>query len=202
MSSKINVNKILKKHNETLNTKNDKLYFVRYPLIGSIIIFFILGKPNSDMVNIFAVSLSIFIGLFLNLLVLILSFAKTNSYIKDEENRLELLKETFYNLSYTIILSLIALGVLFLTTITFFPSDLSFTIEMSLMHKSLPDVEIVINEIISFFMLIYFYFVLIKVILTLLMIIKRIFNLFEKEIEQILKEHKKNNNKTSYEDYD
>lgn len=122
MSSKINVKEIFDKHHQTIQypnkclSKKDKQQFFLYPIIGSIIAIIAIGKPNSDMINIFAVCLSIFIGLFLNLLVLILSFTESKTKIKDKKNRAELLEQTFYNLSYTIVISLIALGILFLTT--------------------------------------------------------------------------------------
>ncbi|MUP38674.1 hypothetical protein [Labilibaculum euxinus] len=206
MSSKINVKEIFDKHHQTIQypnkslSKKDKQQFFLYPIIGSIIALITIGKPNSDMINIFAVCLSIFIGLFLNLLVLILSFTESKTKIKDKKNRAELLEQTFYNLSYTIVISLIALGILFLTTISIFPSNWNLQIPFSRLGIDFNDYFLNVNYLITNIIAITFYFVFIKVIVTLLMIVKRIFNLFIEEIKSTNEENKIDIK--DYEDYD
>jgi hypothetical protein len=91
MASKVNVTEILSKHKSTLLTnegkllRKDKRFFITYPLITGLLLAFIVRIPNDGLVNIFAICLSIFIGLFLNLLVLIISFAENKLSIKDKK---------------------------------------------------------------------------------------------------------------------
>ena len=122
MASKVNVFEIISKHKSTLQHNGEFLsidikFFVTYPILIGLLISLIAGIAEDRLVNIFAICLSIFIGLFLNLLVLIMSYAENKLNIKDKRNRAELLEQTFYNITYTIIASLLALGFLFLACI-------------------------------------------------------------------------------------
>lgn len=194
MSSKVNVSEIISKHKSTLQGGNgkmlkiDKKYFLTYPLILGFILSVLVRIPSDGLVNIFAICLSIFIGLFLNLLVLIISFAENKLNIKDKRNRAILLEQTFYNITYTIIASLVGLGFLFLSNINFFPT--SWAINLSLIDNNIVDLEIkkiAVNAVVRFSFYFVFYSIFIHIIMTLLMIVKRIFRLFKAEIEEINK---------------
>lgn len=190
MKSKINVLEIFKRHKETLSypdkiiSKKDNFIFYTLPILFTFFCLIILRIPDNNTANIFATCLSIFIGLFLNLLVLILTFVENKFNISDYKNRLELVKQIFYNLSYTIVVSLIALGFLFISSVKIFPEKLKWGINISgEAYKLLRYKRIETNEIISVLFTAFFYFYLSKVMITLLMVIKRIFTLFTAEIE-------------------
>ena len=139
MKSKINLHEIIEKHFTTLKgvngkfIKKDKRTFFYLPVIIGLLLLILISSPNEKLINIFTLSLSVFIGLFLNLLVLIISFAENKLKIKDNKNRTELLKQTFYNITYTIIISLIGLGLLFIANISVFPND--WIIDLSLLNN-------------------------------------------------------------------
>lgn len=192
MKSKINLYEIIEKHFSTLKNqegnfiKRDKKIFFRYPILFGLLMLIFVNSPSEKLINIFTVSLSVFIGLFLNLLVLIISFAENKLKIKDNKNRTELLKQTFYNITYTIVISLIGLGLLFIANISIFTEscffDLSF---LDNKYFSLPEMKIYANKIFELIFYFAFYIVFTHIIITLLMIIKRIYKLFNVEIENI-----------------
>jgi hypothetical protein len=193
MASKVNVSEIISKHKSTLQNgdgkllKKDKKFFIVYPLIVGVFLALIVRIPNDGLVNIFAICLSIFIGLFLNLLVLIISFAENKLSIKDKKNRAILLEQTFYNITYTIVASLIGLGFLFLANVDFFPAKWTIDLNPILTKVKLSIKPISVNSIVGFVLYFIFYSVFSHIIMTLLMIIKRIFKLFKVEIEEINK---------------
>lgn len=195
MKSKINLHEIIEKHFSTLKSddgnfiKKDKKIFFRYPIYIGFLMLIFITTPNEKLINIFTLSLSVFIGLFLNLLVLIISFAENKLKIKDNKNRTELLKQTFYNITYTIVVSLIGLGLLFVANISLFPTN--WHIDLSFLDNEyffLP--KIYANKIFELFFYFAFYVVFTHIITTLLMIIKRIYKLFNVEIENINKPQK------------
>lgn len=191
MASKVNVREIINKHISTLQSSNgklnrkDKKIFIYFPLLLGFFLSLTVGVPNEVLLNIFAVCLSIFIGLFLNLLVLIISFAENKLNVKDKRNRAILLEQTFYNITYTIIASLIGLGLLFISNVDFFPENWTADFNPLLSKLSINIKLISINSIFKFIFYFFFYSVFCHIIITLLMIIKRIFKLFKVEIEHI-----------------
>jgi len=195
MASKINVCEIISNHKSTLLTtegkflRKDKRFFVVYPLTLGLFLLFVVGIPGDGLTNIFAICLSIFIGLFLNLLVLIISFAENKFNIKDKKNRAILLEHTFYNITYTIVVSLIGLGFLFVANVDFFPAKWKICLNFvsSILHLSTK--EVTLNSIANYFFIFVFYSVFTHIIMTLLMIVKRIFKLFKMEINHINDSH-------------
>lgn len=192
MASKVNVFEIISKHKSTLQHNGEFLsidikFFVTYPILIGLLISLIAGIAEDRLVNIFAICLSIFIGLFLNLLVLIMSYAENKLNIKDKRNRAELLEQTFYNITYTIIASLLALGFLFLACINYFPNNWVLDIR-SLASKFNVILDCIPwNSIFRFLLCFVFYSIFAHIIMTLLMIVKRIFKLFKVELEEINK---------------
>lgn len=200
-SSKINVCNVIREHLGTLKydngryIKKDKKFFFVYPIVIAIIAIILIGQPNEQSINIFAICLSIFVGLFLNLLVLIISFAENKSKVKDISNRSILIAQTFYNISYTIIISLISLGFLFLLNLDFFPNKWGFKVNSVFSLISNKDNCIYFNDILKCVFSLIFYAVFIQVIFTLLMIIKRIFKLFDVELKYIKRNEQEQNKK-------
>lgn len=194
MGSKISLSAIFKEHDSSLKLENgkysgtDKLCFVTLPLLIAVSCVFIFGIPNDRLVTIFSTILSVFIGMFLNLLALLVSFSKDNSAVKDKKNRKKLLKETFSNVSYTIVISIFSLVFLLLSSIKFTLFDvLIISIDSSYIENlfNIQDELIKRINLVSYLTIIAsfcFYLLFSKVLITTLMIVKRIYRFFNVEI--------------------
>lgn len=118
MLTKINIKKIVIDHFKTLRDANtnririsDYLLFLGVPLIVSVIIVFSFNILLSDnLINILITSLSIFVGLLLNLLVIIFDVVtKLKEKEKHDTLKKNFLKEIYSNISFSILLSLVAI---------------------------------------------------------------------------------------------
>lgn len=202
MTTKISLHLIFQKHKESLKTltpvrsgntltetlkisRTDRFIFYILPVLIGVAATVIIRIPDSQATNLYTVCLSVFVGLFLNLLVMITSVLRPSVKIWDNQTRIELIEQTFYNISYTIVISLLALGTLLLTTLTLFPSG--WKINLSFLNPgywgSLP-VNTLYHYIFSFLL----YYLLCKIILTLFMVIKRVFSLFRTDIQSYKEE--------------
>lgn len=131
------------------------------------------------MKNIFGICFSILIGLYLNILVLLISSIPSENLKithKQKKIRLELLKETLYNVSFSVYISVKALIVLFLSTI------------LVLTNETLNDFFCVLtnhdfNYFIQFILGLFLYKYTIDIFLILFIILKRINILYRKEID-------------------
>ena len=140
MATKINISLIFQKHKETLKStsdeyvdneiretrkisRTDKFIFYWLPAIIAFLALCFIRIPDEKATNLYGICLSIFVGLFLNLLVMITSFLRPSVKVNDTKTRLSLIEETFYNISYTIIMSLIGLGYLFFAIQDIFPNN-------------------------------------------------------------------------------
>ena len=114
---------------------------------------------TTGLENLLGVILSIFIGLFLNLLMLLISYVPPTD-IDDERKKILVAtkKESFYNVSYIILICIIELLLLLIFT---YVKELEY-----------------ITNIFSFMI----YFLSIHIFLSLLMILKRIFALYDNTI--------------------
>ncbi|AWI08268.1 hypothetical protein CKA38_02420 [Ereboglobus luteus] len=134
-------------------SKRDIFLFYALPIIISIGVVFLLNKNiSSDTINLLITIFSIFVGLLLNLLVLIVGFRNT---IMQNAIKHKVLDETFYNISYAILISVILIVLLFTAIV-------SSGIPMQIISTT------------SFFIIGNF-------ILTLLMILKRVHMLLTKQ---------------------
>lgn len=202
MATKISLHLIFQKHRESLKTltpvrsgntftetlkisRTDRFIFYILPVLIAVAATVIIRIPDSQATNLYTVCLSVFVGLFLNLLVMITSVLRPSVKIWDNQTRIELIEQTFYNISYTIVISLLALGTLLLTTLTLFPSG--WQINLSFLNpgywSSLP-----VNTLCHFIFSFLLYYLLCKIILTLLMVIKRVFCLFRTDIQSYKEE--------------
>lgn len=190
--SRIDIRDIFKEHLNSLKVeikipnKSEKLIqfppsviniFIIYPLVISFLISFFFGNLQGNSFELVGISLSVFIGLLLNVLVLIISVANTQNANKDPEVRKCLVRSTFYNISYTIAISIIALLLLFVFQIKFNIDENVKIID--LYFRTLP---LNVPSIIMIFFSTIYYAVLINIILTLFMILKRIFSLFRNDL--------------------
>jgi hypothetical protein len=191
MRSKINLTDVFSEHKNSLKVNGkylfqDRCIFVVLPIITTIVSALLLGIPTDRLTNIFSTILSIFIGMFLNLLALIVTFSKNNNNVNDIGNRTKLIKETFSNTCYTIILSINALAFLLLTSINI---DIFHVWNVKLESNYLKvifdskDGELSIVNVVCWAFSVLFYWYFSNVVISLLMIVKRIYKIFRVEIE-------------------
>lgn len=196
MATKISLHIIFQKHRESLKSiipvrsgniitetlkisRTDRFIFYILPLLIAVFATIIIGIPDSGATDLYTVCLSVFVGLFLNLLLMITSVLRPSIKIWDNQTRIELIEHTFYNISYTIVISLLALGIVLLTTLNLFPSHWQLNFTGLTSADNILSINAASHYIFSFFL----YYLLSKIILTLLMVIKRVFCLFRTDIQ-------------------
>lgn len=181
MYSKLNIKNIIIGHKSTLTEgKGNSSYIIEFILIPIIfaIVLILIKIPDSDVKNIFGICLSILIGLYLNILILLISSISSENLkisYRQKKTRLELLKETLNNVSFSVFLSVKALIALFLSSI------------LVINNESLNDFFCIItnhnlNYFIQFVLGIFLYKYTIDIFLILFMILKRLNSLYDKEI--------------------
>jgi len=163
ISSKINIFRIVRSHISTIKNSNkfnkaDVWTFYIIPCVVSIFLIFRI-KITTGLESLLGVILSIFIGLFLNLLMLLISYVPPKD-VDDEKKKLLITtkKESFYNVSYIILICIVELFLLLIFT---YIKEINY-----------------ISTVFSFFV----YFLSIHIFLSLLMILKRIFSLYDNTI--------------------
>jgi hypothetical protein len=179
MIDKINFSKIVCSHFSCLKDSADRVSFGDYalfiglPLLLSLILNYLDLELTPDFTNILVTSSSIFAGLLLNLLMLLYSLIvrfqdKKSEYdasnlagsdpVKDEKDRIRynVLKETFHNVSFCVLISVIVVILCLLHNIHMM--YLKFLISYSV------------------------YFLVPLMILTILMILKRVHSLISNEL--------------------
>lgn len=197
MATKISLHLIFQKHKDSLKSVvskrkgneitetleinvTDRFIFYVLPILIATFALLVIGTPDQKATDLYTVCLSVFTGLFLNLLVMITSVLRPSVKIWDSKTRIELIEHTFYNISYTIVLSLIGLGFVFLTTIHPFPQ--TWKINLTTL-SALFDHPLSLNKASTYIFTFLLYYILSKIILTLLMVIKRVFCLFRTDIQ-------------------
>jgi len=159
--SKINITNIVIAHIKTQFTvTSDYLLFLLFPiLLSGLTIYFEINIEGQ--INTIISSLSIFVGLFINVLVLLFDMLRRS---KSRPLKTEGLKELLSNISFSILVSGLTIGLFLGTKFENIPISNSFK-----------------------FLAVFF---LIWLFLIILMILKRIFILFTDEANQIEKEKK------------
>lgn len=140
-----------------------------------------IKETKSDLDSILSTLLSVFVGLFINLLVLIVSVTRAFSNNK-KKLRINVIEEMFYNITFIITISLLALVLILLKKIEFFDEDLGFCINCTMFYY---------NDIYSKTIDFLFTFLFAEIVLTIILIIKRIFRLFSFDLEEIKNNIKK-----------
>ncbi|MBD3638337.1 MAG: hypothetical protein HUJ25_13375 [Crocinitomicaceae bacterium] len=153
--SKININNIIVEHFKSqFTTGFDYFIFMLIPaLLTTLLVWFEISLKFQA--GIIISSLSIFIGLFINVLVLLFDIIRRYT---DRSIKIEVLKQVMANISFTVLLSGIAIICLFLTKI-----------HHELSSKIFNGITI---------------YLLAWIMLNILMILKRIYVLFLDEINQ------------------
>lgn len=159
--TKVNVFNIVTDHFKTLvnsNTKKisfpDVVLFFGLPLILSAALVMFCSSLISAISSQIITVLSIFTGLLINVIVLLFDMIRRDN---DAPVKNELLRQTLTNISYTVLISMVAIVVTIFTYIDYYPLDRIF-------------------EFLT-------YFFMSNIFCTLLMILKRIYNLFKTEAE-------------------
>ena len=182
MYSKLNIKNIIIGHKSSLaegkTNSNYKIEFIFLPIVAAIALIFI-KVPDNDVKNIFGICFSILIGLYLNILVLLISsISSENLKIthKQKKIRLELLKETLYNVSFSVYISVKALIALFLSTILVLTNETPNDFFCVLTNHDF-------NYFIQLILGLFLYKYTIDIFLILFIILKRINILYTKEID-------------------
>ncbi|WP_310556325.1 hypothetical protein [Flavobacterium sp.] len=156
---------------------SDRLLFFIFPYILSIILCFI-KLPDNDLKNLLGTSLSIFIGLFLNLVAILISqinTTKSNINFTEQNLRLDILQETLYNILYALLQSVKALILLYLMSVLVLGKTSFGDLYYIIIEQ---DIDQNIQFVLSFFL----YKFNISLILSFYVMIKNIVVLFQKEI--------------------
>ncbi len=191
---RINVWRIFTEHKDTLydyakfkkeNVKvipfSDKLTFFYLPLFFSVFLVLLLELHiNSEYLNVIITSLSIFVGLLFSLLTLVFDLLRkektlvvTNDATEDIKNKYQLLKELFINISFAISLSILTI---LITLSTQLKSDIISRWFLNFKYYDLINkLYFILTNIAAIFFITVF-------AMTLLMILKRFFIIFENEV--------------------
>lgn len=193
---KINVIKIIVEHIGTLKqfddnkySKTDVFLFIVLPLIVAFILTFFNIKLTNNLITIFITAYSIFAALLFNLLFLIYDLGTKNNSSMDKYNgevngqpsesklklKRRLLKETYVNISYSITIAIFLL-ILLITLYVIIETINPLNLEINPIS---PSIESIINSAIPVLSFCIYYLVL-QFILTLFMILKRIYILLSK----------------------
>ena len=159
---------------------SDKFIFLIAPIILSCLIVFVLKVYiNQEYLNIIITALSIFVGLLFALLTLVFDLIKKekNEILKlpvKESHKFKLLQELFINISFSILLSILTILFSLLTQIN--PKGIIPLLKKIPYYQILKCLYLDLSNIIAVTLIFIF-------LMTLLMILKRFFIIFNTEIK-------------------
>lgn len=186
----INIKNIISTHISIIlqdKQRNTRLFFV-YPGILALFLSWLFYADTAKVIEILSLFLSIFIPLFISLLATILSFVMNKIKTRHNKERIPLIKETFYNICYLIPLSLALLVLSLLMSLSLGKESY---IEFSIFSIN---IKWTINFVYIYLLGCIFYSGIIHMIMNILMITKRIFILFDKEIDLLSYTNNDNDN--------
>lgn len=161
---KVSIKEILQDHFKTLVNANtnrpgfdDYLTFLILPILIACFFYFGGLRVDKDSIETIVGSLSIFVGLLFNALVILLDVARKH---ESKEIKQIIVKELTANISFSIIISFAAIFIMLFG----FVENLNNTIKAAI-------------NVISFFLLAEF-------LLTFLMVMKRVYLIFKKELDE------------------
>lgn len=147
-------------------------------------------QPNSNIQEILSICISILTGLLLNLLVLILSNISTKDIKISDSNargRMDLIKQTYFNISFSILVCLVTLGAVFMHYV-FDKSQFMHTAILRLWEN--PNI---LYWILGYLYGLVLYFLLIQIFLHLFLVLKRITKIFTTDMDLHLKSKETDN---------
>lgn len=174
----INISDIFRRQQKIIQagSGNYSLFYIM-PIVCGLIFSLIFYKDTSNVLNVLTLFLSIFIPIFINLLATLISFVMNKIVTRHNKERVPLIKETFYNICY-----LIPISLLLLILSLFMNLSWGKNIEIEFCNKYF-SISFSVHRLMSTLIGTMFYGGIIHIMLNLLMITKRIFKLFDKEID-------------------
>ena len=181
----INIGEILQKEQEILKAdSNNKWVFIIFPLLLGILCSFLFYTDTKAVLGILTLFLSIFIPIFISLLATLISFVMNKIKTRHNKERVPLIKETFYNICYLIPVSLFLLVLSLLMNLTIGDNCVIYSNSfISPICNNVFSIEITIRFIYIYIIGIFFYGGVAHLVMNILMVTKRIFELFDKEID-------------------
>lgn len=181
----ISLRDILQKQNEILKSdSNNKWIFIRFPLLLGFFCSILFYGDTESILGILTLFLSIFIPIFISLLATLISFVMNKIKTRHNKERIPLIKETFYNICYLIPISLFLLLLSLLMSLTLGSECVVWQHDfISPICNTVFLIEITIHFIYLSVIGVFFYGGVIHLIMNILMVTKRIFKLFDKEID-------------------
>ncbi len=183
MFTKINILSIVSDHIATLrNDRNGKVYwpdivlFFVLPLLISILLLSLGVLLTNEITNAIVTSLSLFAGLLFNLLVLVYEILSRKSFTPRQKTAL---REIYVNISFGILVSLTTI----VLSLLHFIEIHKCTVNLCLLGKCAP--QAVYICIPDWFISLIVYYLFINFVLTLFMILKRIYKLMSEEFSQV-----------------
>ena len=179
----VNISDIFRQQQRIIQAGTDNYsLFYAIPIVCGLIFSIIFYKDTSNVLNVLTLFLSIFIPIFINLLATLISFVMNKIVTRHNKERVPLIKETFYNICY-----LIPISLLLLILSLFMNLSWGRNIEIEICNKYLT-ISFSIHRLMLTLIGTMFYGGIIHIMLNLLMITKRIFKLFDKEIDLLTDE--------------
>lgn len=181
----ISIRDILQKQNKILKVdSNNKWIFIRFPLLLGFLCSILFYSDTKSILGILTLFLSIFIPIFISLLATLISFVMNKIKTRHNKERIPLIKETFYNICYLIPISLFLLVLSLLMSLSIGDRCVLYQYNfISPICGTVFSIEITVHFIYLLIFGVLFYGGIIHLIMNILMVIKRIFKLFDKEID-------------------
>lgn len=181
----VNISEIFQKERETLKAdSSNKWVFLIIPLLLGFICSFLFYNDTKAILGILTLFLSIFIPIFISLLATLISFVMNKIKTRHNKERIPLIKETFYNICYLIPISLFLLVLSLFMNLTIGNNCIIYQSSFFLpICDTAFSIEITIRYIYISIIGIFFYGGIAHLVMNILMVTKRIFKLFDKEID-------------------
>lgn len=196
----VDITEIFLKQKEIFNIEpKNKWYFLTLPLILGCICSAIFYVDTKSVLNILSLFLSIFIPLFISLLATMISFVMNKIKTRHNNERIPLIKETFYNICYLIPISILLLLMSLLMSLSLGNDNILYkeSLKIPLLNMNY-ELRITVHFVYIYLIGVLFYGGITHLIMNILMITKRIFVLFDKEIDLLKNINENNDNDKSH----
>lgn len=161
---------------------HNRYIFYILPGICGIVCSLLFYKDTKDIMEVLTLFISIFIPIFISLLATMISFVMNKIVTRHNKERIPLIKETFYTICYLIPISLALLILSLFMHLTLW-KDVILWKTVVLWEGHILWQDFSLNQLIIMILGIAFYGGIAHLMLNLLMVTKRIFKLFDKEID-------------------
>lgn len=181
----INITDIFLKQKGILKKEpKNKWYFITLPFILGFICSLLFYTDTKSILNILSLFLSIFIPLFISLLATMISFVMNKIKTRHNKERIPLIKETFYNICYLIPISVFLLVLSLLMSLSLGNDCIIYKHGFTLPFcDTCYEIRITVHFLYIFLVGVFFYGGIVHLVMNILMVTKRIFVLFDKEID-------------------